>query len=108
MYKKKVFIVSDASGHDMSPAEKNGDLVVLSKGSVDKYNTSYMVRIFTPILDESKAEDFILVSGPTVMNTVACGIFAAKHGRLNLLLWRVEDGGEDRYVHRRIVFREGS
>lgn len=99
----KVYVISD-SGHDLSPAVKFGELVIMSKGYVDKYNTSQMVRTFEPHIEGSRSHDFILISGPTVMSSVACSMFSAKHGRLNLLLWRAEQDGNDRYLHRRLVY----
>ena len=99
----KIYVISD-SGHDLSPAIKYGELVIMSKGYVDKYNTSQMVRTFAPYMVESKPNDFILISGPTVMSSIACSMFSAKHGKLNLLLWRAEQDGNDRYLHRRLVY----
>jgi len=95
-----VFVVS-SSGHDFSDARRFGELVVLSAGKVDKYQLTAMLREFEPKLCKSTSNDYMLLSGPTVMNAVACSMFAALHGRLNLLLFH-GDGGRQHYIERRI------
>ena len=102
---KTVFIVND-SGHDFSSAEPFGKLVYLTKGLYDRYNVTGMYREFEPKLCGSSPEDFILHSGPGIMSAVACSIFSAKHSRLNLLIWRGEDNGKQRYVQRRLSFKK--
>jgi hypothetical protein len=99
----KVFIIND-SGHDFSSAESYGDLVPLTRGLFNRYDITGMYRTFEPLLSKSSSNDYILHCGPGVMSAVACSIFAAKHGRLNLLIWRAEENGTDRYVSRKIVF----
>ena len=99
----KVFITND-SGHDYTPARAYGELVMLSEGTVNKFHLTKMLREFEPHLSASSPEDFILPSGPSIMNAVACASFAAIHKRLNLLLFRLEEDGQPRYVVRRIIF----
>ena len=103
---KKVFVVND-SGHDFEQAKVYGELTALSNGLVDRFNVMAMLRAFEPVLENSSPEDYILHTGPGVMSAIACSVFAAKHGRLNLLLWRAERDGNDRYVHRKLLFKKG-
>ena len=98
----KVFIISD-SGHDFSEAEKYGELVVLSKGTIGKYQITGMFRAFEEDLSASSPEDCILISGPIVLNAIACSMFAYLHGRLNLLVWRMIDESKGKYIYRRLV-----
>tara|TARA_R110000744_G_scaffold119766_6_gene223322 strand:+ start:864 stop:1178 length:315 start_codon:yes stop_codon:yes gene_type:complete len=100
---KKVFIVNN-SGHVFTAAEPFGELIFLTEGLFDRYDLTGMFRTFEPILGESREDDFILHSGPGVMSAVACSIFAAKHRCLNLLIWRGEKGGTERYVQRKLTF----
>ena len=102
---KKVLIVND-SGHDYSAAERFGELVILSTGNIAKFDVTRMHRTFAPELDQSSPDDFILQSGPSVMNCVACAYFAALHNRLNLLLFRLEGNGSNRYVVRKLILPE--
>ena len=101
-----VYVVND-SGHDFSAAEPYGDLIALSEGELDKYNVTGMKRIFDKKLQSSSPSDWLLHTGPGIMSAIACSIFAAMHGRLNLLIWRAEANGTDRYVSRKVVFKKG-
>lgn len=82
----KVFVVNK-SGHDFAPAEKFGRLVFLSDGPMSRYATNNMFRQFSWKMRKSSPEDYILLCGLSVMNVIACSTFAAKHFRLNLLLF---------------------
>lgn len=83
--KKKVFIVNK-SYHDYAEAEKFGDLIFMSEGSINRYSASKIFRLFEPFVKESKKTDYILLTSMTIMCSIVCGMFGAKHGRLNLLL----------------------
>lgn len=98
----KVFVVNSA-GHDYSKAEGFGEVVVMSTGTIDKFAVTRMFRIFHDYLASSSQDDFIVQSGPAVMNAIACAIFAAKHQKLNLLIWRLERDGSDHYVPRHLI-----
>ena len=87
MATNKVFIVNKSS-HDFHPAEKYGEVIFLSEGSMNRYATNSMVRQFGDAMKDSKEGDYIVPCSLNVMNSVACAIFAHKHGRLNLLLFK--------------------
>jgi len=90
--------IPNKGAHDFSPAERWGTPVFMTEGPINRYATTQMHRIFTEALAGSEAEDYILLTSLGVMNCVACAIFAHRHGRLNLLLYK--DGG---YVERRVM-----
>jgi hypothetical protein len=90
----KVYVVNK-SNHDFSPALKYGDIVFLSEGTMNRYATNNMFRSFGEALEGSSADDYIVPCSLNVMNSIACAIFARKHGTLNLLLFK--DG---RYIER--------
>jgi len=95
--KRKVYVINRA-GHDYTPALRFGDLVYLSDGMLPKYSVNRLYRIMHNSLKSSSPDDYILLSGLGVAQSIACSIFALKHMRLNLLLFK--DGG---YVERKIV-----
>jgi hypothetical protein len=95
-----VYIVND-SGHDFSDAERFGRLISMTFGSVDKLKVTEMFRMFSEKMEFSTAKDYLLQSGPGIINMIAAGFFASKHGLLNLLIW-----DEGRYIERTIVFRK--
>lgn len=99
---KKVFVIND-SGHDFSQAKKYGELVIVTSGTINKYQPTYMFREFSSFIESSDKDDYILVCGPTVMNIVFAGMFASKHGRINLLLWLIDGKGENKYVSRTLI-----
>jgi len=92
-----VYIVNK-SAHDFTPAEKYGKLIFLSEGSMNRYSVNSMYRIFSEVMQNSEKSDHIVPCSLNVMNSIACAIFAHKHGRLNLLLFK--DGN---YLERSIV-----
>lgn len=94
----KVYIVNK-SAHDFSAAERFGDVIFLSEGPMDRYSVNNMVRQFTEIMEGSESNDYIVPCSLNVMNSIASAIFAHKHGKLNLLLFK---GGD--YLERNIVF----
>ena len=99
----KVYIVNKGS-HDHSDAERFGKIEYLSEGAINRYSTNQMFRNFFPILKKSGPEDYILPTGLTIMSNIACAIFAMKHKRLNLLIYKASrSGGPGRYVQRSMI-----
>lgn len=99
--KNKIYVINRAS-HDYSGAERWGELVYLSDGSVNRYATNKIYRIFEDVLSESSPNDYILLTGLTVMSSIATAIFAHKHSQLNLLIFRPNT---HTYAERRLVFK---
>ena len=90
----KVYVVNKSS-HDFTPALNFGDIIFLSEGRMDRYATNNMHRQFSEMMELSNASDYIVPCSLNVMNAMACAIFAAKHKRLNLLLFK-----KGRYIER--------
>lgn len=95
-----VYVVSKSS-HDFSDAKRFGKLIPLSEGAINRYQVNNMIRMFESKLSKSSPDDYILPCGFSTMNSIACAMFALKHGRLNLLLFK-----KDRYVERNVVFTD--
>ena len=104
---KKVFVINRGC-HDLSDAERFGELVFLSEGSINRYAVSNMYREFVQHLKESTKEDFLLITGLSVMSSLACAIFARMHGRINLLLYKASRMSEVEgyYVERTVMIDE--
>ena len=96
MSKPTVYIIS-RSAHDFSDAERFGELVFLSDGPMNRYSCNNMCREFSVHLRNSSPEDYILLTGLSVMNSIACALFAALHKKLNLLLFQ-----QGKYIERRL------
>lgn len=86
-------LVVNKSCHDFTAAEDFGTIKFMTEGALDRFNVSKMYRTFKPFIDNSSQEDYLLLTGMTVMNSIACAMFAAKHGRINLLIWKEKKGG---------------
>lgn len=94
----KVYVVN-RSAHDFSAAKEFGEVVFLSEGPMNRYSVNNMHRLFTSVMKDSEEGDYIVPCSLNVMNSLACALFAVKHGRLNLLLFK-----EGKYLERNIVF----
>lgn len=93
----KVYIVSK-SAHDFSDAERYGTLIPLSSGPMNRYNVNNIHRQFEDIMKESSEDDYVLICGLSIMSSLACSIMTAKHGKLNILLFR-----RGKYVERNLI-----
>lgn len=96
---RKVYVVAKGF-HDFSAAEQHGELVFLSTEPVVRTAVSNMLREFLPKMADSNPDDFIVITGLSVMCSVACVIFVLKHKRLNLLLF---DVASEKYVKRSVM-----
>lgn len=91
--------VINKGGHNFTPAEKYGKLTYLTEGVINPFSIDKMYREVVSKLKDSKPDDFILITGLTIINSIACACFARKHdGRLNLLLYKNE-----RYISRTVM-----
>ena len=95
---KKVFVVNK-SYHDFSEAERFGEVIFLSDGSMDRYAVNNMARMFQERMKDSSENDYLVPCSLNAMNSVASAIFAKKHGKLNLLLYKHGRG----YIERNLV-----
>jgi len=104
---KKVFVVNRGC-HNHTDAERFGELVFLSEGAINRYAVANMYREFVQHLKESNKEDFLLITGLSVMSSLACSIFARMHGRINLLLFKATRTPEveGRYIERTVMIDE--
>lgn len=93
-----VYIIN-RSNHNFDAAKNYGELVYLSEGKMNKYATNSMLRVFSDQLENSTKDDYLLLCSLNIMNSLACAIFAFKHGCLNLLLYK--DG---KYIERNHKF----
>jgi hypothetical protein len=78
--------VPNRGPHNYSDAERFGEIVFCTDGSLDKMDTAQMYRELVDAMYDSETEDFILLGSLTSLCCVACSIFTAKHWRLNLLI----------------------
>ena len=97
-----VYIVNKGM-HDYSGASRFGILVPLTTGIQQTHSLTHMIREIEDTIANSSPLDWLLVSGPTTLNCIACVLFVRLHGRLNLLIYTSR---QERYLSRTIVFEE--
>ena len=91
--------VPNKAGHDYSDASTYGDLVFLTEGTIERYSTNNMYRIFVDKTKDAVASDFIIISSLSILNAIVSGIFAYRFGQVNYLLFN-----GDHYVKRTVKF----
>ena len=98
----KVYIVNEGS-HDYSDAERYGELVSLSKaGRISRYSPSVIFLNFIEILKDSKAEDYLLLSGLALVNAIDADIMSRIHDKINFLIYHQSKGT---YIERNVTFK---
>lgn len=101
----KVYVLNKGP-HDYSGAEKYGELVFCTTGSLDKDDISQMYRVFTDVFHESEPYDMILLTSLASLCSVACSVFVAMHGELHLLIHK--GAREDGYLERSLYFDDNT
>ena len=95
----KVYIVNK-SAHDFTKAEQFGNLIYCTQGRMDRFGTNNMIRKLKDSMRNSGKDDYILLCSLSVLNALACAVFASKHGVLNLLIFKPSTG---EYIERNHV-----
>jgi len=98
----KVYVIN-RSGHNFADAKRFGSLVYLSDESYSPFATNQIARTLWQELKYSQPEDYLLLTGLSVMQSIACTIFGIMHKRLNLLIYR-NQGKTGAYIAKSIYF----
>ena len=81
-----VWIVNYA-GHDYSRATEFGPLDFLTQGYVSMGNLERLFFIIAESVNKTKSDDFLLLSGLLILNTIAAMAWLMKHKSVKFLLW---------------------
>ena len=84
---KRIYVVNK-SGHIYDAAEEYGTLVFVSEGTVDRYDANGIWRMWTDALADSRPDDYLLLTSLNILCSIGSAVFARKHGRLNVLLYK--------------------
>lgn len=96
----KIYIPNKGS-HDYSDALRYGEVVYVTKGEQNRYGIGGMIRVWAKVLKDSSSDDYIMMSSLTNLCSIGCSLFALKHNKLNLLLFR-----NDRYIERKACLED--
>jgi len=83
----KVF-VPNKGAYDYSDAERFGKLIFLTEGTITKYNTNSLHRMFNEGMRGAEEGDYVLISSLPIFNAIVSSILAARFGVVNYLLFR--------------------
>lgn len=97
----QVWVVNNA-GHDFTNAEKYGDLMqYLTHGRVNVFNPQKLAHEFKAKMATYNENDWLLLSGGTVLNCVATAVVMAKFGKVKMLIF---DAIKRDYVPQTLTF----
>ncbi|MDI6840470.1 MAG: hypothetical protein QMD71_06465 [bacterium] len=103
MQPTKVWIVN-SSGHNFDAAKEFGEeMIPLTAGKVNIFNVERLIHEFKGKMVNHQKDDWILLSGNTVLNVLAVTVALAKHREVKLLLYDVI---RKEYVPREISYKE--
>lgn len=80
--------IPKSAGHSFSSAKKFGEARFVFEDSRDLFNPELLLERARGILQNSNPADFILLSGPQLMNIAVVFAFQERHGQVNLLLFQ--------------------
>ena len=101
----KVFIIQEMPNHDIAPAMKYGDMLVLLEPNTQiAFSTAPTIRMLRRKLRDYKDGDYLLLTGDPVAIGLACSIAAFYNsGRFTALKW---DRRERMYIPVKIDITE--
>lgn len=103
---KNIYITND-SGYNFSSAKEflvDGDFIPVTVGRVNIMHTDSLMGKIKFIIDDMNADDYILISGNSVVASLVVTSVMNKFGYINLLLWNAP---EYTYFHRKITITDG-
>lgn len=101
---QKVYVVN-FNGHDLTEAQKHGQLVYLTTGSINIFATDRLIYHLINALKDVTEEDFLLLSGNIVANLLAFCIILVRFQKVNVLIYNFKSKG---YVLRAITLDQFS
>jgi hypothetical protein len=95
-----VFITNMNPEHDYTSAGKYGAIRPITSGNYAIFKTSRLVDEAVQALIESDENDYLLVSGSSVVASICMAVWLAMHKKVNLLL---HDRRQTQYVPRTLL-----
>lgn len=91
MSQRKVF-VANRGYHNYSAAERYGVLVPVTEYKVNIKSTDTLIGQIHEVLSHASSDDYLLVSGPAIVNVLCVGAWLARFGSVNLIFYDTLDG----------------
>lgn len=106
--------VSNETGHNYSIArEVAGDdatIIAITRGKLDSRRTDQLLFAVAEAIHDSSPDDYLILTGPPIINFLVGAAWISMHGTCNLLVWdafrsrywlRSLDGPQIQYVMNR-------
>ncbi len=84
---KRVYVPSCKSNYDISDAEHFGELVIITEGIVDISNLTNLAKRVIDKLKTAKEDDYLVMAGAPIVNSICFAYLMSIHGRVNLLIF---------------------
>ncbi len=81
-----VWVVHD-KGHDLTGAERFGTIHPIFSGQINVFDVSSRLLDIREALKDAKEDDFILLSGYSLLNVLASNVLLEKFGGLRILIF---------------------
>lgn len=92
MNAQRVVWIANEGGHPYSKASKFGRLVPLTSNNVNYFNIDRLMMTIGPKMQAVQADDYMLVSGTPLINSVIIVMWLMKFDHVNLLQWSQSRG----------------
>lgn len=99
---QKVWI-ANSSGHTYTAAEKFGELKIITNGHIDFTQLERVKIIVASTVIESDPEDYLLLSGATIVCVLCALLWIAHHGKIKLLNWDRHNEDGDGFYREMII-----
>lgn len=94
----KVYVVNNTN-HDYSKTEQYGELVYVTKGKLPIFKTNTVRAMLEKGLVKFTKDDYLLISGPAIVNIMAATILYNKFDTVKFLIF---DAKQQDYVVRHL------
>lgn len=92
--------IANATGHDFTAARKFGDeLIPITEGRINIFNVKAMVEEFKTKMEPYEKDDWLLLSGSSIINVIASQIVVDRFGEVKFLIY---DAANRSYIPREI------
>jgi hypothetical protein len=91
------------SYHNFNDAKRFGELVFCTDRMINREDVQYITRLVVAAMEGAEASDYIMISGLSVINSIMCGIFVGRFGRINFLMFNDDTQS---YVSRKVVLTD--
>lgn len=85
-----VWVVNHA-GHDYTKADAFGRVLPITTGKVNPFNPDRLAVQVTERIKVADSEDFVLISGVQILNSIVIAMWLMKFNTVNLLQWSNRD-----------------